>query len=692
MKIDTAKGESQAAVSLLDASGSIRVAIALYTEGKHEEALDSLRGLLVSPIHPVALNIAAAVERARGNVDKARDYWEQAVGVKPDYADAHNNLGVLFKEQNRWDEADLHYQRAIGIRPDYADAHNNLGNLRKDQGRYSEAEACYQRAVLLRPEYVDALNNLGVLLLEQRRLAEAETVFRRALAVRRDLPDVLNNLGVLLREQKRENEAEVAYRYALEFRPDYVEAHNNLGILLRGLRRWGEAEAAYRRALSICPDYPEASCNLGNLFKDMNRWSEAEVEYRRVIAIRPDYPNAYCGLGGVYKEMRRWQEAEGAYRKALSVRPDFADARFNLGYLLLHLGRFSEGWPLYEARFDENKKTEPYSTLSLPCPQWRGEDLAGKSLLVCPEQGFGDQIQFVRFLAMLKARGVASITLVCASPLKRLFLTLSGVDHVRCTGEVLDAASFDFWTYPISIPRYLGTTLSTIPVDIPYLHADPHDVSLWRPRLEPDGGVFRVGLVWRGRETHLNDRHRSLTALSVLAPLWQVPGVRYFSLQKGLGEGDAFMRTQPMVELGEQIRDFADVAAIVSQLDLVICVDTAVAHLAGSVGKSCWVLLPRVGTDWRWMENRVDSPWYPDVIRLFRQSEIDDWTAPVLEMAEMLHALVRDRRNPDSSAVERVGGKLGGLHEKDLAIVEEIVDQMLEARSRNDREDGEIIS
>ena len=250
-------------------------------------------------------------------------------------------------------------------------------------------------------------------------------------------------------------------------------------------------------------------------------------------------------------------------------------------------------------------------------------------------RSFGDYIQFARFTGLLRRNGLARLTLVCAKPLQALFETLEGVDVVVTDDAALPA--HDFWTFHMSLPLYLRTVLETIPAAVPYLHAPPQRVDRWRHCLPGQG--FKVGLVWKGRPTHKNDAKRSLPGLSSLAPLWSVPGVSFVSLQKWQGEEEAHQSRpdQPIVPLGDAILDFADTAAIVAQLDLIVCVDTAIAHLAGALGKPCWVLLPAVGTDWRWLLDGIDSPWYPTV-RLFRQSNRDCWRETVIEVAAALRA------------------------------------------------------
>ncbi|MDP1614136.1 MAG: tetratricopeptide repeat-containing glycosyltransferase family protein [Sulfuritalea sp.] len=579
-----------------------------------------------------------------GRVRDALDIVIQGLAIDPDNADLLNHRGVFAARLGDVAAAEAAYRRAIETRPDGAEIHYNLGNLLKAQDRSQEAAVAYQRAIALKPDYPEAWANLGNLLQAQGRPQEAEAAYHRAIELQPNHADTYSNLGNLLQAQQRPDEAEAAYRRAVALRPDYPEALSNLGVLLKARQRPQEAEAAYRRAIALKPDYAEAWSNLGVLLLEQKRMQEAETACRRATEAKPDYADAWSNLGNLLQEQKRLQEAEAAYRRALALRPRNADARWNLSLLLLREGRFSEGWREHEARYDplrKNRKMAPPPTLRdgppLP-PQWQGESLTDRSLLIWPEQGLGDEIQFVRYLPLLKARGPKHLTLVCKPPLKRLFAAQSLADSVIDTDDWRPEmiAGYDYWCYPLSLPLHFGTTPEHIPATIPYLVAEPERMARWAMRLPQ--ARFRVGLVWKGNPTHRNDANRSLPSLATLAPLWSLPGIAFVSLQKGAGEDEAGAPpiTQPLFHPGSEMADFADSAAILGQLDLLICVDTAVAHLAGALGIPCWVLLPACGTDWRWLEDRTDSPWYPELMRLFRQTADGDWGGVMAQLVDAL--------------------------------------------------------
>jgi Tfp pilus assembly protein PilF len=582
------------------------------------------------------LNLGAVL-LGLGRAEAAEESLRQVIALAPGHAAALQSLGVIAAQRGEFAQAESLLRRALELQPDYAEAHNNLGLLLTETGRLPEAEASYRRALELKPDYADAHGNLALLLIISRRFPEAEASYRRALELKPDYADAHFNLGILLMEANRLSEAEASYRRVLELKPGYVEAHNNLANLLKEARRLPEAEASYRRALELNPDYADAYNNLGHLLVETMRLPEAEASYRRALELNPDYAEGHNNLGHLlFQEATRLPEAEASFRRALELKPDYAQARFNLSLLLLALGRYAEAWPYFESRYDSNLKKPTSLVPDLPNPQWRGESLDGKSLVICPEQGFGDYVQFARYFPLLRERGVSRLTLYCHPSLKPLLETAAGVDAVITDLALLPA--HDYWAFPLSLPLHFGTGVDSIPAVFPYLHALPARVERWRERLAP--GKFRVGLVWKGNMNHKNDANRSLPGLSALAPLWSVPGVTFISLQKGQGEEEALNPPagQPILQTGTDIRDFADTAAIVSQLDLVICVDTAIAHVAGALGKPCRVLLPAFGTDWRWLLDREDSPWYSNM-RLFRQKDAGDWELPVQRIRQELQAL-----------------------------------------------------
>ncbi|EEF24853.1 o-linked n-acetylglucosamine transferase, ogt, putative, partial [Ricinus communis] len=425
--------------------------------------------------------------------------------------------------------------------------------------------------------------------------------------------------------------AEHCYLQALALQPWHVAARANLGYLKERQGAEAEAEFHYRQAIALVPDHAQLHQNLGALLFKEKRLTEAEASLRTAVSLAPESPTPLSQLGAVLVCMHNEPEGEDCYRRALALDPDHARAQFNLSYLLLRQARFDEGWRMLDARWQFD-----HFPLSFDCPFWNGEPLEGKSIVLGLEAGHGDMIHFCRYAGMLKQRGAARVDVVCHPGLQRLLETLDGVERVHALGEALPGG-WDYWTRPMRLPGLFGTAMATMPSATPYVHAQPASVARWRDVLREarlDSGLL-VGLVWRGNANFENDADRSLPSLMALAPLGEAAAaspraVHFVSLQKGAGEAEALappagMHVHP---LASRLDDFAETAALVANLDLVISVDTAVAHLAGALGKPCWLLLPDYRCDWRWMAEREDTPWYPSM-RLFRQPRGGGW-APVV--------------------------------------------------------------
>ncbi|MBF0179509.1 MAG: tetratricopeptide repeat protein [Magnetococcales bacterium] len=589
-------------------SSAARVA-ELYGAGRLKEALaEAGRALAHGREDPYLLNLAAACHMGLGDARAALQCWQRAVAVAPDFAEGHNNLGILLMELRRLDEAEAAFREALRQRPDYRDGCYNLAMLLLARDRRQEAEPFLQRVVRLDPGHGLAWNNLGVVLKTRGAFAEAEA----------------------------------AYRCAIALLPNGADNHYNLANLLTTDKRPAEAEAAFRQTLRLAPRHARAMTNLGVLLAGEHRATEAETLYRQALAIEEDEETWY-NLGILLKEEQRLPEAEAAYRRALALLPDSCRVIWNLSLLLLSQGRYEEGWPLHEIRYHPRKPDPAAIPIQPGYPMWQGEEIVGKSLLIVGEQGCGDQIQMARFLHALKKAGAGMLTLVCAPELTPLLATLADADRVLPKEEGMVHPRHDFWVFSGSVPYRLGVTLANLPAPIPCLQPPPGRASVWEARL-PERG-FRVGLVWKGNPRHKNDPHRSLPGLATLAPLWRVPEVVFVSLQKGSGEEEALSPPagQPLLQWGEALTDFGETAALASRLDLVITIDSAVAHLAGSLGIPCRVMLPAHDSDWRWLRDREDSPWYPGVMRLFRQFRRGEWQPVVEAVAEELAGLADPR-------------------------------------------------
>ncbi|PQP00988.1 glycosyltransferase [Massilia phosphatilytica] len=413
-------------------------------------------------------------------------------------------------------------------------------------------------------------------------------------------------------------------RAALALDPDAAAVHANLAFALAATGDVDAAEAHYRRAIALAPDESQMCLNLGALLASWHRAADALAVYDAA----PVSPALLSNRGLALVCAGREAEAEACYRHALELDPGYRKAAFNLAYVLLRQGRWEEGWQRLEAR-DWLVALQDH----LHLPRWDGGPLAGRRILVGVEAGHGDMIQFCRYCEQLKAAGAARVGVLCHPGLAALFGGLRGVDEIIPLDREVERGDWDMWTAPLSLPLHFRTTVDTVPAALPYLAPDPARVARLAPLLAAAPGESKVGLVWKGNPRFENDAARSLPGLATLAPLLGVPGVRWFSLQKDEGE-----LMEDITDLAPAIGDFADTAALVAGLDLVITVDTACAHLAGALGIPCWVLLPAWMPDWRWLADRADTPWYPRVMRLFRQRRDGVWDEVVNDVAAALAA------------------------------------------------------
>lgn len=508
---------------------------------------------------------------------------------------------------------------------------------RHQAGDLQAAAQGYERILKTQPRNDNVLNLLGAIHHKTGKHTRALALIRKAIAINDREPFYYNNLGATLLALGQVDEAAASLRRAHALDPENAEALNNLGNALVRLKKPEEAETCYRQALALRPGYAVAHNNLGSALRVLGRPEEACASYRSALEAKPRYASALSNLGRVRHEMGYYDEALDLYDRALAIDPAAADAHANRAIVLLQMGRFEEGWDEYEWRW----RTSGFATLrrDFRQPPWDGGDLGGRTILLHAEQGLGSAIQFVRYASMVAACG-GRVVLECKKPLFRLFSSLrtgsdAPVSHLVIKGEKIP--TFDVHAPLMSLPRLLKTRLDTIPAPIPYLSADDTIVEKWRDRLARRGRR-KIGLVWAGNPQHENDRNRSMPA-SALIPLVQRDGDSFFSLQVGPQAAElAALPAGAVVDLAPDLDDFADTAALIANLDLVIAVDTAVAHLAGAMGRPVWLLVPHVA-EWRWLRNREDTPWYP-IMTLFRQTAPGDWDGVIRRVRDRLDLLV----------------------------------------------------
>ncbi len=617
---------------------ALQQAFLLLQQGRLAEAERLYRAVLGRDRNHFATLYGLAIVRSRrGDLEEAVRLMRRALNQNPRLAGAHNDLGNMLEALGRYEEAVERYQRALALEPGLAAAHTNLGHALQALGRPAEAVAHHERALALKPDLADAHNNLGVTLQALGRPQDAVAHFERAVAIEPGFAEAYNNLGNALRALDRHEAAIPHYEKATALRPGYAEAHYNLGNALQALGRFEAAVAPYERALAARPGYPDALNNLGNALQTLDRLDEAVGRFEAALAARPDYAEALNNLGNALQALNRHEAAIACHERARALQPERGTAQWNEALAHLAIGDFAAGWRHYEARWSADGTGQRRREFAQP--QWQGEALDGKTILLHAEQGLGDTLQFARYVPMVAARG-GRVVLEVQRPLVPLLAGLPGVAAILAQGEALPP--FDLHSPLLSLPLAFGTTLETIPAQIPYLAAAAERTARWQPvigaRARP-----RIGVAWAGNPANRFDRRRTMP-LKHLVPLFQTPGASFFALQKDLRPGDAeiLQGLAGVTVLGDRLADFADTAAAACELDLVITICTSVAHLAGGLGRPMWVMLP-FSADFRWFRDRPDSLWYPTA-RLFRQSSIGDWDGVVARVCRALEELIQQTK------------------------------------------------
>jgi tetratricopeptide (TPR) repeat protein len=592
----------------------------------------------IQPSNFDALFMLGAIYLLSGNYDLSISFTERALQSDPANASAYYNLGVSYQEKAELDKSVLYYQKAVEFDPALAPAYCNLGTVFQKKNEFEKAVSYYLKALELDPALISASYNLGSVLQEKGDLEKAAHYYRAALGLDPAFADAWNTLGSVLQEQGKVDEAISDYLKAIECDPNLMDAYYNLGKVLMEKGQIDEAIGYYRKALQLNPNSAEAHNNLGFSLLEKGRPDEALSHFRKAVSINPEFSQAYYNLALYHQDRNMPDEAVLYYEKAIRHRPDYVDAHWNMACALLLSGNFERGWKEYEWRW----KLKKHRGYRISRPQWDGSDISGRTILLHAEQAFGDTIQFVRYAPLVEQRG-AKVIVQAPKELGRLIGNVSGAAQVVADGGQLP--EFDLHCPLLSLPLVFGTTLHSVPAQVPYIYVDPSLYLKWRERLRCDSSRLKIGLVWTGRINVERERRRSCS-LDLFKGLMQFENTTFYSLQKGNGTGQVKPGTKDikLVDYTKDLDDFLDTAALAANLDLIISVDTAVAHLAGAIGKPVWTLLPFV-PDWRWMLDREDSPWYP-TMRLFRQPSPGNWEAAICDVARELDYLLKRSEAP----------------------------------------------
>jgi tetratricopeptide (TPR) repeat protein len=641
-------------------------ALAAQAQGRFDEAIDICRAILnASPQAFDAWHLLGFVQAARGRHAEALDALDKALSLRPSDPMVHYNRAVSLQALRRWSDAVTSYDLALSVRPAFPDALNNRGNALRAQrklldalasfdaalalrpnhfealsnramalqelGRFEDAVAAYDMVIALMPDHADAHHQRGHVLHQLRHFDAALASYDAALALRPQSADVLSDRSITLRELNRPADALTSCEAALAVHPQHFDALNNRGIALQALSRREEALESFAAALALRPDHPGALNNRANVLQQLNRFDEALQSYDAALSVQPAYVEALTNRANTLQHLRRLDEALTNYAAALSLRPAYAEARFAESLCRLRMGDFEHGWQGYESRWET--ALQRGSKRAFSQPRWNAQDdIADRTLLIHAEQGHGDTIQFCRYVPLLAEKG-AKVVLEVQPALKRLLQGLAGAQSIVARGDPLPR--FDCHCPLLSLPRAFDTTLATIPAP-PRLRVPEQLVQTWSARLPARQGM-RIGIVWAGAAGFTDDRNRS-AGLEPMLALKSLP-IELVALQKELGDGDeAMLDAHDIMHFGPELTDFLETAALASAMDLVISVDTSVAHLAATLEVETWLLLPFTA-DWRWLLDRDDSPWYPSV-RMFRQPTAGDWPSVTAAVRAELEARV----------------------------------------------------
>ena len=555
-------------------------------------------------------------------LDAAIASFDKAIAIKPDYADAYSNRGSAEQELGQFEAAIASYDKAIAIKPGLAEVHSNRGNALKELAQLDAAIASFDKAIALKPDYADAYYNRGGALQQARQFEAAVASYDRAIEIKPDHAEAHSNRGNALKELKQLEAAVASYDKAIAIKPDFAEAHSNRGVALQELKQLDAAVSSFDAGIAINPEFAEAYYNRGVALRELKQLDAAIGSFDRAIAIKPDYFDAYYNRGGALQEIRQLDAAVASFDMAIALKPKFAEAKVNKALALLLGGDFDQGLKLYEWRWEMKELSE--HKRNFPQPLWLGtESIKGMTILLHGEQGMGDTIQLCRYAKLVAALG-ARVIMEVPRQLFGLLQDLDGVTELIEKGTRLPA--FDCHCPLLSLPLAFKTDVTTIPGSPNYLRSDDSKVDKWAMRLGKKTKK-RIGIVWSGFTGHGNDHNRSMALSRLIATLSH--DYEYGSLQKDVRKIDiATLESNLRIKhYGDELQDFSDTAALCSLMDVVVSVDTSVAHLSGALGKPTWIMLP-FSPDWRWLLDRNDSPWYPSV-KLYRQNADLDWDAVI---------------------------------------------------------------
>ncbi len=621
--------------------------------------------------NPDSLYETGIAHLQKGKYLEASDYFKKTISISENYSEAHYHLGYCYQFLKKFELAIEEYQRTLELNPLKTAALNNSGVIFTNLKKFKEAEKCFKLVLKHDPSYRDALINFGNFKLKIKEFENAIELYSQALITDINNPVVYFNIGNCYLETQNFEKAIQNFETTLTLEPQHQGAINNLGLVYYKLKKLDISLRYFNKALELFPKNAICYLNIGNIYRDLKKYDLATLFYKKTLEIDSGVKLAYVYIADVLCDTGKSEEAEFYYNLAtgdkaskafsftnlsldmmvqrrfkealrycnvaLTVDENIPEVHYNKSHIYLLQENFEKGWAEYEWRL----KRPDYPQRNFKKPFLQSENIDGKIILVIGEQGLGDSIQFVRYLPMLKKKG-AVVIFECNKQLTFLFKNLKGIDKLVEKNENKEPEfKYDYHIPLLSLPFYFGTTIDNIPKETKYIYVTPSLADSWEKELLGKNN-FRVGIVWAGSPTHTNDKNRSCS-LEMFLPFLSVPGVDFYSLQKGSASNQANSFKKQVIDIANKIQTLEDTAAIISNLDLVITIDSSIAHLAGSLGKSVWVLIPFL-PDWRWMLDRTDSPWYP-TMKLFRQQKPGQWNDVVRKIKNNLEYMINHKMN-----------------------------------------------
>ena len=609
-------------------------AFAAYEQGQPDQAQAHFQAVLALDAHDFdALHMLGVMAMQQRALPQAIALFEQAIAADPEAGMAYTNLGIACMESGQPDKALASFDKAVVLEPS-VEAFFGRGAAQQALKQWAATEASFAQVLAVQPGHVAALINRGHACLMLQRFDDAVACYEKAIAIEPNRAGAFAGLGDAMLSMQRLPQALAAYDRSLALKADQPDLLGNRASTLLKLKRLPEAIACYEQALKLAPRNAIILSNLSGALRESARHAEALAMADRALEVDPKLGGAHMNRGNALLDLARLDEARQAFAMARQAQPDDVEAQWAVGWTSLLSGDWATGLPLFEVRWQKpGFSSEPRGFTQ---PLWLGDtDLRGRTILLHAEQGLGDTINFCRYVPLVAELG-AKVVLEVQPPLKGLMRSLAGGAQVVARGEPLPA--FDVHCPLMSLPLAFKSTPAHLPAPASYLHADPQQVQALAERLGPRTQPLtplRIGIVWSGNAAHRNDVNRSMPLATLMSAL-PTSGVQYYCLQKDIREADLpTLKARPdIIRLHDALQGFDGTAALLDQMDLVITVDTSIAHLAGAMGKPCWILLSRV-PDWRWLVDRTDCPWYPSA-RLLRQTSWGQWQAPLQDVAATL--------------------------------------------------------